>query len=369
MGQLPPPVDALDFRADDAIYWRWTGRIENWDQELEWLVRYNDLPYYVRANIGALGSPATLVTPENVCKIPVSLVLCTDLRDDTNANIPAPFTILVNGSPLAVKHDGNGGGTHCQPVFLELNSIQQTVDVQFLTPATWQHAPGYPQRRVIFNVDNTQLSRPGDSVEVRFYEAGGYRACYEGGIETLNPLTEVEIPPIGPNGGLNCHVVFNSVRVESTETPTPTPTMPTPTPEDPAETPEPPTTNDDPTATPTPPASEESPTPGTTQTPEAETTASPTPQPSSGGGTTGNPPSSGGSSGEQGGTDGAPAAEETVAGERTPASGSTPIAPSTGETPELAGTHASVWAVIACLLLAASIGFTTLALWQRDRQR
>lgn len=285
--------------------------------------------------------------------IEVSLTICQENTDTTDVDLPAVFTYKVKGQPAGGIVDSNGGQHSCFSRYLTLPNLIDPILVEQVTPATWQNAPGYPQRRVIHYQDNPQANRPGDSVLVQYAPGkGGGIVCYEPGIVGLLPAGAVG------GTGLACHVVFENVRMEPDETPTPTPTQPTPTAtptEDPSQAPTQPVEQASPTVSPT----------GTSDDPAATaTTADPgTAVPTAAGDPTATATAP--TSGQGGGDSVPPAPEETVAGERTAPAGITPIAPSTGDTGEFAGQPASIWAVLACFLFAASMAFTVAALWKQ----
>ncbi len=302
---------------------------------------------------------------ENAQPVDVALIICMDHVDATNVDLPAPFTYRVNGEPLGLVFDSNGGHEGCFPIFHTLDDLTQPLLVEQIIPMSWENAPGYPLRRVIHYQDNPQANRPGSSTLVQFAtgKGGDELICYEPGIEGFAPQALL------PGTGLACHVVFENVRAEPVTTPTPTATATQP--QAPTQPTQPATSTPTPSPSPTP-VGGNSVTPMNTASATATGTSTVEPgaggradQPNTGEATaTSEVPSTGG------GGDGSASTvqpEETVAGERTPAVGSTPVAPDTGEGGEIAGRHPAVWAVAACFLFALSMSFTLIGMWRRER--
>lgn len=321
----------------------------------------------------------TPVSADEPSEINFAILVCADLVDTTGLNQPAAFAYEVGGEPLPFTWDGNGGTTTCQPVYLTLADIRDRVTVRQVTPSSWKNQPGFPKRRAIYCQDNTGLSAPGDSIEVGFYRADDEIVCYETGIISLQSFAETDIKPF-PGTGLACHVIFNNVRMyveTEPETPTTTPTEEptvevTTTPPAEIETPTAPSTataTATPTATTTLTATPTAPlTPIVTVTPTAVDDSPATPVP---GGGEPNPQEP---APETPTIDASDVEVETptapddgeVAGERTTIAGATPLAPHSGDAFAPSEGTTARWAVAACFLFAASMGFTLIGLLRRQ---
>lgn len=368
------PFSTTEFIELDDWTWRWSEPVEPWEQGLEYSVRYDDLALSYGAYIGVPGTNETIVTPENRCATEVnfSILVCGDFTDDTGLNQSAVFRYQVNGQLLPDGWDADGGTQPCQPAYVTLADITETITVRQITPASWANQPGFPQRRAVFYQDNPQLSAPGDSIEVGFYRADDRIGCYEAGILSVQPLARTDIEPF-PGTGLACHVIFNNVRMyvepeQPTETPTEAPTIPVEDPTAPVEETETPTPSPTNTATAT---------ATSTATPSPIVTEPPSPDDGEDGDTTPDPDPEGGEPNPQqpepsdpgDETDGESDEPEDgeVAGERTAIANPTPVAPNSGNGAVPSEGTAARWAVAGCFLFAASMAFAALGLLAQRR--